>query len=99
MVDNDTENVQAMIRDVEGVFQGNITGLTEGTVVEYYITAADAFLKSTDAMNGTDYFSFTVGSAPTPPPGDFPLVPIAAVGVIAVIGVVIVWYMFVYKKE
>ncbi|MHA1950143.1 MAG: hypothetical protein ACW987_09735 [Candidatus Thorarchaeota archaeon] len=99
MVDNGTEIAQAMSRNGQGVFEGNITDLAAGNVVEYHITAADAFLKTTVAMDGTDDFSFTVGSAPTPPPGDFPLIPIIAVGVMLVVGVVIVFYMFVYKKK
>jgi hypothetical protein len=79
-----------------------LTDLTEGEVVEYYITATDAFGKATDALNGTDYYSFTVNPAtttPTPPPGDWTLVAIAVVAVMMVVGVVIVLYMFMYKKK
>jgi hypothetical protein len=76
-------------------FEAYFTDLTEEVVVEYYITATDAFGKTTDAMNGTDYFSFTVVA----PSQGFPLLPVVAVVVIAVIGVVILFYMFVYKKK
>ena len=78
-------------------YTGNLTELAEGESVEYYITATDAFDKSTDALNGSDYFSFVVGVVVVPP---FPLVPaLIAVGVMLAAGVVIVWYMFVYKKK
>ncbi|MFW9968189.1 MAG: hypothetical protein ACFFEA_13625 [Candidatus Thorarchaeota archaeon] len=79
----------------------HLTDLTEGEVIEYYVTATDAFGKATDAMNGTEYYSFTVGAAPTttPPPGDWMLISIAVVVVMLVVGVVIVWYMFMYKKR
>jgi len=80
----------------------HLTDLAEGEVVEYYVTATDAFDKSTDAMDGTEYYSFTVNPAsttPTPPPGDMTLVAIAAVVVMLVVGVVIVWYIFMYKKK
>ena len=95
-MDNGTWMTQTM-HQFDGVqFEGNITQLPEGTFVEYYITATDAFGKSTDAMNGADYFSFTVASVVVPPS---PLLPIVAVVIIAVIGVVILLYMFVLKKE
>ena len=95
-MDNGTWMTQTM-HQFDGVqFEGNITQLPEGTFVEYYITATDAFGKSTDAMNGADYFSFTVASVVVPPS---PLLPIIAVVIIAVIGVAILLYMFVLKKE
>ncbi|OLS23087.1 MAG: hypothetical protein ThorAB25_24930 [Candidatus Thorarchaeota archaeon AB_25] len=95
-IDNGTWMIQTM-NQFDGVqFEGNITQLPEGTFVEYYISATDAFGKSTDAMNGADYFSFTVASAWAPPS---PLLPIVVVAVIAAIGVVILWYMFVFKKK
>ena len=79
----------------------HLTDLVEGEVVEYYITATDAFGKSTDALNDTDYYTFTVRASPTttPPPMDWMLISIAAVVVMLVVGVVIVWYMFMYKKK
>jgi len=76
-------------------FEANLTDLSLGALVEYYVTATDAFGKSTDGMNGTEYFTFTVAALS---PG-FPLLPIVAVAVIAAIGVVILWYMFIYKKK
>lgn len=95
-IDNGTWVAQTM-NQFDGVqFEGSITQLPDGTFVEYYISATDAFGKSTDAMNGTDYFSFTVATAWAPPS---PLLPIVVVVVIAVIGVVILWYMFVFKKK
>jgi hypothetical protein len=94
-VDNGTWMIQYMSQLGSIPFEAWFTDLTEEVFVEYYITATDAFGKSTNAMNGTDYFSFTVGVAPQ----GFPLLPVVAVVVIAVIGVVILFYMFVYKKK
>ena len=76
-------------------FEANFTDLAADAFVEYYITATDAFGKTTDAMNGAEYFSFTVVA----PPPEFPLLLIVAVGVMLVIGVVIVLYLFVFKKK
>jgi len=80
-------------------FVGNLTEPEASSVVEFFITATDAFGKSTDGLNGTEYFSFTVGAATTPPPGELPIVPIVAVVVMLVAGVLIVFYVFVYKKK
>ena len=94
-VNNGTWIAQTMSQLGDIPYLGNLTELSADDFVEYYITATDAFGKSTDAMSGTDYFSFTV--APTAPPADFTL--IIAVVAMLVVGVVIVWYMFVYKKK
>jgi hypothetical protein len=94
-VDNGTWMTQAMSQLGDIPFEGNFSDVSVDSVIEYYITATDAFGKTTDAMNGTDYFSFTVVA----PFQGFPLLPVVAVVVIAVIGVVILFYMFVYKKK
>ncbi|MBY8998155.1 MAG: hypothetical protein KGD60_10510 [Candidatus Thorarchaeota archaeon] len=94
-LDNATWMTQAMFQLGDFPFGSNFANLPDGTNVEYYIIATDAFGKSTDAMNGTDFFSFTVVATPQ----GFPLLPIVAVGVVLVIGVVIVLYMFVFKKK
>ncbi|MFW9815004.1 MAG: hypothetical protein ACFFEW_03725 [Candidatus Thorarchaeota archaeon] len=82
---------------VSNTYEGNLSDVIEGAEYEYYITATDAFGKTTDGLDGTEYFSFIVGVT-APPPG-LPLIPIIAVGVIAVVGVVIVWYFVIYKKK
>ncbi|MFW9893609.1 MAG: hypothetical protein ACFFFO_15485, partial [Candidatus Thorarchaeota archaeon] len=82
---------------IGSTYEGNLSDVIEGAEYEYYVTATDAFGKSTDGLDGTEYFSFIVGVIP-PPPG-LPLIPIIAVGIIAVVGVVIVWYFFINKKK
>ncbi|MHA2383723.1 MAG: hypothetical protein ACXACT_14200 [Candidatus Thorarchaeota archaeon] len=94
-VNNGSWMTQTMSQLGDIPYLGNLTEISAADFVEYYITATDAFGKSTDALDGTEYFSFTVGSLPQ----DFPLLAIIAVGVMLVVGVVIVWYMFVYKKK
>jgi hypothetical protein len=94
-LDNSTWLTQAMFQLGDFPFEAHFANLPVGTNVEYYITATDAFEKSTDAMNGTDYFSFTVAA----PPEGFPLLPVIAVVAMLVTGVVILLYMFVLKKK
>ena len=76
-------------------FNVNLTDLVTGVFVEYYVTGTDAFGKSTDALDGTAYFSFTAFSGFTEPS----ILPIIAVAAFLVVGVVIVLYMFVFKKK
>jgi hypothetical protein len=82
----------------------NFPDLAEGEVVEFSITATDAFGKSTTALNETEYFSFTVGASTlttttTTDVPEFPLAAVAAIAAIIAVAVIVVLYMFVYKKE
>ncbi|MHA1909688.1 MAG: hypothetical protein ACXABY_09070 [Candidatus Thorarchaeota archaeon] len=90
--------ILAMNQLSETSFQWNMTDLSYNVDYDYYVTITDAFGKS-----ATVHGWFSLGPGPTttspPAPTDFSLLLIAAVGVIAVIGVVIVWYMYVYKKK
>lgn len=92
-VDNGTWMIQPMSQSGEIPFESNFTDLAEGAFVEYYITATDAFGKSTDAMNGTDYFSFVVAA-----PG-FPWLLIVAVIAMLVIGVAVLLFMLAFMKR
>jgi hypothetical protein len=94
-ISNGTWMSQRMTHVGENRYESNITELTANDFVEYYIIAEDAFGFLTHAMDGGNYYSFTVGV----PPQGFPLLPIIAVVVIAAIGVIIILYMFVYKKK
>ena len=83
------------------LYQLNITELLGGSTVDYSITAVDAFGKTTVAMNGTDYFTFTVGPASTTTQtgnGWLPIL-VGITVVIIAIGVVMILYIFVYKKR
>lgn len=88
-----------MNQTTDTTFEANLTFLMPSVVVEYYVTGTDAFGKSTDALDGTAYYSFVV--VPEFLGDDFgPLLgAIIAVAAILVVGVVIVLYMFVYKKK
>ena len=83
------------------LYQLNMTGLLGGATIEYTITAVDAFGKTTVAMNGTDYFIFTVGPASTTTTtGNGWLLTLVGIAVvIIVLGLVIILYIFVYKKR
>ena len=81
-------------------FEGNLTGLVEDSVVEYSITAIDAFGKTVESLNGTEYYSFTI--PPTTPTitGDGGLAAaIAVVVILLAVGVAMVYYMLVIKKK
>ncbi len=52
-----------MENEVGNRFELNITSLLGDAVVEYSITAVDEYGKSSTALDGTEYFSFTVGSS------------------------------------
>ena len=93
-VDNGTWMTQMMSQRDNAQFWTNFTDLAVGAFIEYYVTATDAFGKTSDALNDGQYFSFMVE-----PVGGFPLAPIVAVVVIAAVGVVILLYMFVYKNK
>jgi len=87
----------AMSHTTASTFEVNITNLVGDLIVEYSITAIDAFDKTTIALNGTEYYQFSV-SAQGFPPGDL-IGPIIILGVILAIGVVFIVYIFVYKKK
>ncbi|MFX1368814.1 MAG: hypothetical protein ACFFAY_09470, partial [Promethearchaeota archaeon] len=91
-----------MNRESGNTWADDILDLSAGSVVEYSITATDAFGKSTTALNDSGYFQFTVynstTSTTTIPPVD-PLAVIVAVVAILAVVVIIVLYMFVYKKR
>jgi len=101
-VDNGSWSVLTMNQISSTSFQANLTGLIEGSVVEYSVTAIDAFDNSVESLNGTEFYSFIVGSATTSSPtiigdeGDITAILIAVV--ILAVGVVILLYMFVIKK-
>ncbi len=88
------------------LYETTITGLLADSVVEYSITAIDAFGKTKVAMNGTDYFRFIVSSSSnittttsTQPENAGLLTAIFIVVSLVAIGVVFVLYNFVYKKR
>jgi len=92
-VDNGTWMTQAMSQLDNSPFLGSLTNLSVDSVVEYYITATDAFGKTTNAMNGTDYFSFVVA------PEGFPWLAVVAISATSVIVVLILLYMFIFMKK
>ncbi|MHA1387838.1 MAG: hypothetical protein ACTSR9_05350 [Candidatus Thorarchaeota archaeon] len=103
-VDSGSWSLLTMHRIGASSFQANLTDLTEGWEVEYSIAAVDAFGKSVESMNETEYYSFTVAnlSATTPtgtgdPADMLPAILIAVI--ILAVGVVILVYMFVIKKK
>lgn len=101
-VDNGSWSVLTMNRISSTTFQANLTDLIGGSVVEYSVTAVDAFDKSVEALNGTEYYSFTVGIVSTTTPTGDPGALIGAIliaVIILAVGVVILVYMFVIKKK
>ncbi|MBN2230990.1 MAG: hypothetical protein JW779_15500 [Candidatus Thorarchaeota archaeon] len=96
-VDNGTWQQVDMNQLDTTLFEANITNLVGDLTVEYSITATDAFDKTFTALNGTEYFSFTLSTG-TLPTGDL-LGPILILGVIIAIGVVLLVYVFVYKRK
>jgi len=99
-VDNGSWSILSMGLDSGTTFEGNLTGLVEDSVVEYSITAIDAFGKTVESLNGTEYYSFTI--PPTTPTitGDGGLgAAIAVVVILLVVGVAMVYYMLVIKKK
>jgi len=102
-VDNGSWSVLTMNQISSTSFQANLTDLIEGSVVEYSVTAIDAFDKSVESLNGTEFYSFTVGSAPTSTPtitGDpGAIAAILIAVVILAVGAVFLLYMFVIKKK
>lgn len=104
-VDNGSWSVLSMSLDSGTTFEGNMTGILEESVVEYSITAIDAFGKTVESLNGTEYYSFTVGSitsttttTTTGDPGELSPAILIVVAILA-IGVVMLVYVFVIKKK
>jgi len=97
-VNNGSWSILSMDLNSGTTFEGNLTGLVEDSVVEYSITAIDAFGKTVESLNGTEYYSFTI-----PPPtitGDGGLsAAIAVVVILLIVGVAFVYYMLVIKKK
>ena len=106
-VNDGTWNDVTMNHVSGNLYKLEITNLLADSVVEYSITAVDAFGKTTVAMNGTNYFGFTVGTASattttivtTQTGGGWLSAMVAITVVIIVLGVVMVLYLFVYKKR
>ena len=97
-VDNGSWTILSMDLDSGTTFECNLTGLVEDSVVEYSITAIDAFGKTVESLNGTEYYSITI---PLPTiTGDGGLAAaIAVVVILLVVGVAFVYYMLVIKKK
>jgi len=96
-VDNGTVQSIAMSHIAGSTYAANIANLVGNRIVEYAITATDAFGKSTTALNGTDYYRFSVSTEGLPQ-GDL-LGPLLIVGVILAIGVVFLVYVFIIRKK
>jgi hypothetical protein len=96
-VDNGVVQSITMSHVTASTYAANITNLVGNRTVEYTITATDAFGKSTTALNGTDYYRFSVSTEGLPV--DYSLVAILVAGIILAIGVVFLVYVFVYKKK
>jgi hypothetical protein len=80
-------------------FEVNITNLVGQLVVDYSITATDAFGQTTTALNGTEYFHFSISTVTTPSgSGDLLGIILIAVAIVAV-GIVFLVYIFVIKKK
>ena len=101
-VDNGSWSILSMNLDSGTTFKANMTGLVGDSVVEYGITTIDAFGKTVESLNGTEYYSFTVASPTTTTttgdPGALSPAILIAVAILA-IGVVMLVYMFVIKKK
>jgi hypothetical protein len=83
-------------------YDAPLPGQPEDSVVEYYITAEDTFGKATTALNGSDYFSYIVVAAATtttvtPPSVD--LMPWIMGGIVLVVAVVVLIYIFVIRPK
>ncbi len=119
VVDATTDSVEVSFRVNDGswndVAMNHISGthyeleimnLLANSTVEFSITAVDAFGKTTTALNGTDYFTFSVGQATTTTTttitqnGAGWIAAMVGIMVVAIaIGVVVILYLFVYKKR
>ena len=101
-VDNGSWSILSMNLDSGTTFEVNMTGLVGDSIVEYSITAIDAFGKTVESLNGIEYYSFTVGSPTTTTttgdPGALSPAILIAVAILA-IGVVMLVYVFVIKKK
>jgi hypothetical protein len=98
-VNNGTWQQISMNHVTDRGYGANITNLEGNLVVEYTVTATDGFDKTTTALNGTEYFQFSVSTGGGPPgPGDL-LGPILIAGVILAIGIVFLVYIFIIKKK
>jgi hypothetical protein len=96
---NGTWQQVSMSHVLDRGFGANITNLVGDLVVEYTITATDAFDETTTALNGTEYFRFSVSTGGGPPGFGDLLVPILILGVILAVGVVFLVYIFIIKKK
>lgn len=90
----------AMTSDLEDVFSATIPGQPNNTEVQYYVSASDLFLQSSES----DVYTYIVVGYITPttttlPPPFDPAVLIVAVVSIAVVGVVIVYLLVVKPKQ
>ena len=75
-------------------FNATIPGQSEGTEVDFYIRAVDAFGQTSQSTT----IGYTVPEDTTPPPADMLPVIIAVVAVAAVIGVIVL-YIYVIKPK
>lgn len=91
------------------LYELNIMGLIADSLIEYNVTAVDAFGKTTSVMDDSGYFTITVASAtstttttttPILPTDDGALLLMAAIAVaIIALGAVFIIYVFVLKKR
>jgi hypothetical protein len=65
-VDGSTWMSQTMNADIGNAFEGTIPGQSYDSLVEYYVFANDSFSQSSTAMDGTEYFSYTVVDSLSP---------------------------------
>jgi hypothetical protein len=98
-INNGTWQEMAMSHVSEWGFEANITDLVGQLTVDYSVTATDAFSKTTTALNGTEYFRFSVNTGGGPPVFGDLLGPVLIAGVIVAIGIVFLVYIFVIKKR
>lgn len=94
-VNNGTWQHISMTHASDRGFGANITDLGGNPFVEYTITATDAFDKATTALNGTEYFHFSL----SPPDSGYLLASILIFGAILAIGILFLVYAFIIKKR
>ncbi len=97
--DNSSWYILSMSLDSDTTFKANMTELVADSVFEYSITAIDTFGKSVESLNGTEYYSFTVGSPITTTIVDPGVTAILLAVALLAIGVIFVVYVFVIKKK
>ncbi len=92
-IDDGNWNETAMI-ETNGMFNATIPGQVEGTQVDYYIQAADAFEQISQSVQ----IGYTIPDDHVPPPNPLPLI-LGAGAVIGVLAVIIVYMYFIKPKQ